>query len=77
MAARKFNQSSKFGGVLDMVTDRCTTAGMLVVLSWIYVSEGMKLMFLGLFFLDISSHWMQMTSSLMIGEHHKSKEGKG
>ncbi|GMH91793.1 hypothetical protein TL16_g12156, partial [Triparma laevis f. inornata] len=75
MAARKFNQSSKFGGVLDMVTDRCTTAGMLVVLSWIYVNEGMKLMFLGLFFLDISSHWMQMTSSLMIGEHHKSKEG--
>ncbi|GMI44156.1 hypothetical protein TrCOL_g3445 [Triparma columacea] len=29
MAARKFDQSSKFGGVLDMVTDRCTTAGML------------------------------------------------
>ncbi|GMH53155.1 hypothetical protein TrST_g1692 [Triparma strigata] len=75
MAARKFNQSSKFGGVLDMVTDRCTTAGMLVVLTWIFNEPSTKLLFLFLFFLDISSHWMQMTSSLMLGSHHKSREG--
>ena len=33
MAARKFNQCSTFGGLLDMVTDRCSTAGLLCVLS--------------------------------------------
>ena len=33
MAARKFNQTSKFGGLLDMVTDRCATLGLLFVLS--------------------------------------------
>eukprot|EP00953_Heterococcus_sp_UTEX-ZZ885_P022640 12512-Heterococcus_DN1.PRE.1 len=31
--ARKFNQSSSFGATLDMVTDRCSTAGMLFVLA--------------------------------------------
>ena len=33
MAARKFNQCSTFGGLLDMVTDRCSTAGLLCVLT--------------------------------------------
>ncbi|KAG9725810.1 hypothetical protein KCU59_g15025, partial [Aureobasidium melanogenum] len=32
-AARSFNQSTKFGAVLDMVTDRCTTTCLLVFLS--------------------------------------------
>ena len=75
MAARKFDQSSKFGGVLDMVTDRCTTAGLLLILTNVYSSPIAKMTFLSLFFLDISSHWMQMTSSLMLGAHHKSEEG--
>ena len=33
LAARKFDQCSIFGGLLDMVTDRCSTAGLLCVLS--------------------------------------------
>lgn len=33
MAARKFDQCSLFGGLLDMVTDRCSTAGLLCALS--------------------------------------------
>lgn len=33
MAARKFDQCSSFGGLIDMVTDRCSTAGLLCVLS--------------------------------------------
>ena len=33
MAARKFDQCSTFGGLLDMVTDRCSTAGLLCALS--------------------------------------------
>jgi CDP-diacylglycerol--inositol 3-phosphatidyltransferase len=32
MAARKYNQSTKFGAVLDMVCDRATDA---VVLAWL------------------------------------------
>ncbi|CAB1099248.1 unnamed protein product [Ectocarpus sp. CCAP 1310/34] len=34
--ARKFKQASRFGAVLDMVTDRCSTAGLLLVLSRLY-----------------------------------------
>ena len=37
MAARYFKQSSDFGAVLDMVTDRCSTAGFLMLLSHLYV----------------------------------------
>ena len=36
MAARKFHQTSKFGGLLDMVTDRCATLGLLFILSGEY-----------------------------------------
>ena len=32
MAARKLNQTSSFGGLIDMVTDRCSTTGLLCVL---------------------------------------------
>jgi len=33
MAARKLNQTSQFGGLLDMITDRCATLGLLILLS--------------------------------------------
>ena len=36
MAARKFKQESSFGGLLDMVTDRCSTTGLLYILSTEY-----------------------------------------
>ena len=32
MAARKLGQTSTFGGLIDMVTDRCSTTGLLCVL---------------------------------------------
>jgi CDP-diacylglycerol--inositol 3-phosphatidyltransferase len=32
MAARKLGQTSTFGGLMDMVTDRCSTTGLLCVL---------------------------------------------
>jgi len=38
MAARRFDQCSTFGGLLDMVTDRCSTLGLLFVLSAEYGS---------------------------------------
>jgi hypothetical protein len=39
MAARKFDQCSSFGGLIDMVTDRCSTTGLLCVLSREYSSD--------------------------------------
>lgn len=82
VAARKLNQTSSFGGVLDMITDRCGTVGLLYVLAAEYtaVDEELplpvfRLSFLALLILDISSHWCQMYSSLAVGAHHKSEAG--
>jgi CDP-diacylglycerol--inositol 3-phosphatidyltransferase len=68
MAARAFNQTSKFGAVLDMVTDRCSTALLLSVLGIIYPQYFQ--VYLLLMALDISSHWMQMKAAGQM--HHKS-----
>lgn len=81
-AARKCNQCSSFGGVLDMVTDRCSTAGLLFLLAGEYGPVDAELLFpvyrisfLLLMLLDVSSHWVQMHSTLALGVHHKSAEG--
>ncbi|KAL3597502.1 hypothetical protein D5086_009139 [Populus alba] len=63
--ARKFNQVSTFGAVLDMVTDRISTACLLVILSQVY-RPGM--VFLSLLALDIASHWLQMYSTFLLGK---------
>lgn len=70
--ARKLGQSSSFGYVLDMVTDRIATAGLLSVLGalrpdslWLFGSlQG----------LDLASHWFHMYSTMTTGGHHKSAE---
>mmetsp|Transcript_5936 Transcript_5936/g.5318 ORF Transcript_5936/g.5318 Transcript_5936/m.5318 type:complete len:209 (-) Transcript_5936:8-634(-) len=67
--ARAFNQCSTYGGVLDMVTDRVSTCGLLVILSTIYPSYLFH--FLCLISLDIFSHWFHVMS---VTGHHKSKE---
>ncbi|KZO95692.1 hypothetical protein CALVIDRAFT_549862 [Calocera viscosa TUFC12733] len=70
MAARALNQSTKFGAVLDMVTDRCTTACLLCFLSSAYPSYATLFQFL--ITLDFSSHYMHMYSSLTTGsKSHK------
>lgn len=81
-AARRWRQSSSFGGVLDMVTDRCATAGLLFVLAGDCAATDARLpipiyrlSFLALLLLDVSSHWVQMHSTLALGVHHKSAEG--
>ncbi|KAL3782699.1 hypothetical protein HJC23_012218 [Cyclotella cryptica] len=84
MAARKFHQCSTFGGLMDMVTDRCATTGLLCVLiqQWAHrsgyvlvsVVVGERLFTL-LIILDISSHWCQMYSTTSQNSHHKSAEG--
>ncbi|XP_057966465.1 CDP-diacylglycerol--inositol 3-phosphatidyltransferase 1 isoform X2 [Malania oleifera] len=63
--ARKFNQVSTFGAVLDMITDRTSTACLLVILSQVYRPG---LVFLSLLALDIASHWLQMYSTFLLGK---------
>uniref|UniRef100_A0A804R2G1 CDP-diacylglycerol--inositol 3-phosphatidyltransferase n=1 Tax=Zea mays TaxID=4577 RepID=A0A804R2G1_MAIZE len=60
--ARKFNQASTFGAVLDMVTDRVSTACLLALLSQFYRPGLVFLILLGL---DITSHWFQMYRPFM------------
>jgi CDP-diacylglycerol--inositol 3-phosphatidyltransferase len=70
-AARYYKQSSQFGAVLDMVTDRSTTACLLVHLATMYPTYAF--LFQVLVALDLSSHYMHMVSSLKSGkESHKS-----
>lgn len=81
IAARKYNQCSTFGSVLDMITDRCATCGLLFVLACQNITAFgslYKIGFLFLLILDISSHWVQMYSTIAIGsiqQHHKSIDG--
>ncbi|KAI6028794.1 phosphatidylinositol synthase [Pisolithus orientalis] len=70
LAARALGQTSKFGAVLDMVTDRCTTSCLLCYLSSAYPSYALLFQFL--IALDFSSHYMHMYSSLVTGSRsHK------
>lgn len=57
-AARWLGQCSRFGSVLDMVTDRCSTAGLLCHLCSVYPQW--TLAFQLLVALDLSSHYMHM-----------------
>ncbi|KAJ9296315.1 hypothetical protein DTO271G3_5456 [Paecilomyces variotii] len=65
LAARHFNQSTTFGAVLDMVTDRCTTACLLVFLSSAW--PRWAILFQGLISLDLASHYMHMYATLSMG----------
>ncbi|KAF8894539.1 phosphatidylinositol synthase [Infundibulicybe gibba] len=58
LAARTLGQTSKFGAVLDMVTDRCTTSCLLCYLSSAYPDYA--IVFQLLIALDFSSHYMHM-----------------
>ncbi|KAG2224172.1 hypothetical protein INT45_001290 [Circinella minor] len=73
-AARYFDQCSKFGAVLDMVTDRCTTTCLLCFLSIQYPQW--TILFQFLVSLDFSSHYMHMYSSMTAGStsHKKLSE---
>lgn len=64
-AARRFNQGTSFGAVLDMVTDRCATSSLICYLCVIYP----RLCFLWqiLVSLDLASHYMHMYAMLSTG----------
>jgi CDP-diacylglycerol--inositol 3-phosphatidyltransferase len=87
-AARALHQITAFGGVLDMVTDRCSTLGLLTLLGcdsyysggvvdvgWLPAVPCFRLVAILLQILDVSSHWCQMYATLSLGMHHKSEEG--
>lgn len=81
MVARKLNQTSEYGGLLDMITDRLSTLGLLFVLSGDYQNYDsdfgypiFRLIFLSLVLLDIGSHWCQMYSTAVLGIHHKTDD---
>uniref|UniRef100_UPI00358ECFBE CDP-diacylglycerol--inositol 3-phosphatidyltransferase-like isoform X2 n=1 Tax=Myxine glutinosa TaxID=7769 RepID=UPI00358ECFBE len=70
IAARAFNQESRFGAMLDMLTDRCATACLIVNLALLYPSAT-PLFQLSLS-LDLASHWLHTHSSVLkSNENHK------
>ena len=64
-AARAFNQSTKFGAMLDMLTDRCATMCLLATLGTFYPQW---LFFFQLSMtIDMSCHWIHLhTSTLQV-----------
>lgn len=62
--ARVFEQSTRFGAVLDMVTDRCSTSCLLVFLSSAF--PRWAIVFQGLIALDLASHYMHMYATLVV-----------
>jgi len=74
--ARKLNQSSKFGAVLDMLTDRVATSALVMCLAHFYP----RYMFLlqVWMMLDISSHWAHTLASAIRGDKsHKASISDG
>lgn len=75
-AARALNQSTKFGAMLDMLTDRCATMCLLVNLSLLYPSY--TFLFQLSMSLDISSHWLHLHSTTVKGSaSHKTIDLSG
>ena len=81
IAARALNQCSRFGAVLDMVTDRAGTSGLVLIVSHLLRSyrpdEAELIAFAGalLVGLDIVSHFARMYKGLALGEKSH-KDGK-
>lgn len=64
-AARKYNQGTRFGAVLDMVTDRCATSSLIVYIGVLYPQY--TVMWQILVSLDLASHYMHMYAMLSAG----------
>ena len=63
LLSRAFNQSTKFGAMLDMLTDRCATMCLLATLGTFYPSW---LFFFQLSMtIDISCHWIHLHTTLL------------
>lgn len=60
-AARLLGQCSRLGAMLDMLTDRCSTLGLVMALGLLYPNY--FLFFQCYAVLDIASHWLHLTAS--------------
>ncbi|CAF0907356.1 unnamed protein product [Didymodactylos carnosus] len=68
-AARALGQSTQFGAMFDMLTDRCSTMCLCFVLAMFYPKWA-------LFFqlwaaIDVASHWLHLHVATMQGKTHK------
>ncbi|XP_040570717.1 CDP-diacylglycerol--inositol 3-phosphatidyltransferase-like [Lepeophtheirus salmonis] len=71
LAARKFNQCTQFGALLDMLTDRCGTMALVFTLGIFYPSYSFFLSLSSI--IDISMHWIHCQVSVVRGQtSHKS-----
>ena len=66
LAARLFNQSSVFGGMLDMLTDRVSTMCLLMTLGHLYPKYFFVIQLL--LAIDIVSHWLHFFSANLQGK---------
>lgn len=75
--ARKLNQSSKFGGILDMLTDRVATTCLIMSLCYFYPPKYIIIFQLWVF-IDITSHWAHQLASVIRGDasHKSNKDDK-
>mmetsp|Transcript_25677 Transcript_25677/g.50135 ORF Transcript_25677/g.50135 Transcript_25677/m.50135 type:complete len:221 (+) Transcript_25677:76-738(+) len=74
-AARLFGQATRFGQMLDMVTDRCCSACLFTVLAGLYPAH--EFTFNMLLALDIASHYARVYSQLLAGiSSHKNVSDK-
>lgn len=73
--ARKFNQTSRFGALLDMLTDRMATSALLVILAMEYREWYVHA--IALLALDVCSHWAHAHAQLFVGaESHKDVDAR-
>ncbi|XP_066260054.1 CDP-diacylglycerol--inositol 3-phosphatidyltransferase [Euwallacea similis] len=69
-AARYFNQGTKFGAMLDQLTDRCGTMGLVAVLAHLYPNAMFPLLLS--MCIDVACHWIYLHSSILQGKQsHK------
>lgn len=74
-AARKFDQGTRFGAVLDMVTDRCATTSLTCYLCVLYPDY--FLFWQLMVSLDLTSHYMHMYAMTTSGStSHKNVDAK-
>jgi CDP-diacylglycerol--inositol 3-phosphatidyltransferase len=90
LAARVMRQSSEFGALLDMLTDRCATAALLVTIAAITTrappgslplppsaTAAVPPAALALAFLDGYSHWLQFAAGLVSSAESHKTAGRG
>ncbi|VDO35831.1 unnamed protein product [Haemonchus placei] len=73
MVARAYNQSSRFGAMLDQLTDRCGTMALCMALCKFYPDSVFWLQMSTV--IDIASHWLHLhATDLTHAETHKKSD---